>query len=152
MVIKISSTVFGEGETIPTRYSCNGMNLSPPLNWENIPEDTVSIALILEDPDAPGGLFTHWIIFNLPADIMGLPEHVMGRELMDDGSKHGMNDFGLVGYSGPCPPRGTHHYFFKIYALDMKLDLPPLIKRGEFLEAIKDHVLDKGQLMGVFTR
>lgn len=152
MVIKISSTVFTEGEAIPARYSCNGLNLSPPLNWEGIPDDSVSIALIMEDPDAPGGIFTHWIIFNLPAVTNNLPEQVKAIELMDNGAKHGLNDFGQVGYGGPCPPSGTHRYFFKIYALDIKLDLPPLIRRNEFLEAIEGHILDQGQLMGVFTR
>jgi len=152
MTIKITSPVFHEGEHIPKRFSCNDVNVSPPLDFVDIPEATESIALILEDPDAPGGLFTHWIIFNLPADTENLPEHVKGRELMDDGSKHGLNSFGLVGYGGPCPPRGTHRYFFKIYALDEKLDLPPLIRRDEILEAMEGHILDKGELMGVFTR
>lgn len=152
MTIKITSPAFKEGEPIPIRYSCNDVNVSPPLDFENIPEATESIALIMEDPDAPNGLFTHWIIFNLPAEMRGLPEFVMGRELMDDGSKHGLNSFGLVGYNGPCPPGGTHRYFFKIYALDEKLDLPPLIRRDEILEAIEGHILDQGELMGVFTR
>ncbi len=152
MTIKITSPTFNEGEHIPIRFSCNDVNVSPPLDFEDIPETTVSIALILEDPDAPGGLFTHWIIFNLPADTKNLPEHIMGRELMDDGSKHGLNSFGLVGYGGPCPPKGTHRYFFKIYALDEKLDLPPLIRRDEILDAMEGHILDKGELMGVFTR
>ena len=151
MTIKITSPAFKEGEPIPKRYTCNDVNVSPPLNFEDIPEDTSSLALILEDPDA-SQLFTHWIIFNLPAESTGLPEFVMGRELMDDGSKHGLNSFGLVGYGGPCPPRGTHRYYFKIYALDEKLDLPPLIRRDEFLEAIEGHILDQGELMGTFTR
>ena len=152
MTIKITSPAFKEGEPIPIRYSCNDVNVSPPLNFEELPEDTSSLALILEDPDASGGIFTHWIIFNLPADTKMLKEFMMGRELMDDGSKHGLNSFGLVGYSGPCPPGGTHRYFFKIYALDEKLDLPPLIRRDEFLEAIEGHILDQGELMGTFTR
>jgi hypothetical protein len=152
MTIKITSPAFKEGEPIPIRYSCNDVNVSPPLNFEELPEDTSSLALILEDPDASGGIFTHWIIFNLPAETKMLKEFMMGRELMDDGSKHGLNSFGLVGYSGPCPPGGTHRYFFKIYALDEKLDLPPLIRRDEFLEAIEGHILDQGELMGTFTR
>ncbi|HTX60900.1 MAG TPA: YbhB/YbcL family Raf kinase inhibitor-like protein [Methanobacterium sp.] len=152
MTIKITSPVFNEGEPIPARYSCNNVNVSPPLEFKDIPENTVSIAVILEDPDAPGGLFTHWIIFNLPADTNGLSEHIMPRELMDDGSKHGMNSFGLVGYGGPCPPSGTHRYFFRVYALDVKLDLPPLVEREELLRAFEGHILDQGELMGVFTR
>lgn len=152
MTIKITSPVFKEGEEIPIRYSCNGVNVSPSLDWEGIPEGTKSIALIFDDPDAPGGTFVHWVIFNLPADTKGLPEHVMGRELMDDGSKHGLNTYGLVGYNGPCPPKGTHRYFFKLYALDVKLDLPPLVQKDELLEAMEEHILDQGELMGVFTR
>lgn len=151
-MIKITSTVFNEGEPIPARHSCDDMDISPPLNWNDLPEDTESIALILEDPDAPGGLFTHWILFNLPGDTKNLSEHVKGEELMDNGGKQGLNDFGRVGYGGPCPPRGTHRYYFKIYALDIKLDLPPFIKRDELLDALKGHVLDMGQLMGVYTR
>jgi Raf kinase inhibitor-like YbhB/YbcL family protein len=152
MTIKITSPAFNEGESIPDRYSCNDVNVSPPLNFENIPDAARSIALILEDPDAPGGMFTHWIIFNLPAETRGLSEFVMGRELMDDGSKHGLNSFGLVGYNGPCPSVGTHRYFFRIYALDLKLDLPPLVQRDEILNAMEGHILDQGELMGVFTR
>lgn len=152
MVIKITSTVFNEGEDIPDMYSCNGVNISPPLNWDVIPEDTESIAIICEDPDASGDPWTHWIIFNLPADTRNLPEHVMGREELENGAMQGLNDFGSVGYGGPCPPSGTHRYLFKIYALDRKLDLPPLIGRGEFLKAIEGHVIDQGELMGVFTR
>jgi Raf kinase inhibitor-like YbhB/YbcL family protein len=152
MPIKITSPVFNEGEPIPIRYSCNDVNVSPPLELKYVPNDTKSIAIVLEDPDAPGGLFTHWIIFNLPPETNILPEHIMPRELMDDGSKHGMNSFGLVGYGGPCPPRGTHHFFFKVYALDIKLDLPPLVQRDELLQAMDGHILDQGELMGLFTR
>lgn len=152
MTIKITSPVFREGEQIPVRYSCNDVNISPPLDWEGVPEGTQSIALIFDDPDAPSGTFVHWVIFNLPADTRSLPEHVKGRELMDDGSKQGLNSYGLVGYNGPCPPKGTHRYFFKIYALDRKLDLPPLVKKDELLSAMEAHILDQGELMGVFTR
>ncbi|MCE5215084.1 MAG: YbhB/YbcL family Raf kinase inhibitor-like protein [Methanobacterium sp.] len=152
MVIKITSTVFDEGGVIPNIYSCNGINISPPLNWNDLPEDTESIALICEDPDAPGGIWTHWIIFNLPADTRNLPEHIMGREELDNGARHGLNDFGSVGYGGPCPPSGTHRYYFKIYALDIKLDLTSLIGRSDFLKGIQGHILDEGQIMGVFTR
>lgn len=152
MVIRISSTVFDEGEPIPTRYTCNGVDISPPLEWDVLPENTESIVLICEDPDAPGGLWTHWVIFNLPGDTMNLPEHVVGREMLDNGAVQGLNDFGRVGYNGPCPPGGTHRYFYKIYALDNKLDLPSLIKRDELLEAMEGHILDQGWLMGVYTR
>jgi len=152
MTIRVTSAVFEEGEPIPTRYTCSGVDISPPLEWNNLPENTESLAIIVEDPDAPGGLWTHWIIYNLPGDAMSLPEHVMGREKLDNGAEQGLNDFGRVGYGGPCPPNGTHRYFYKIYALDMKLEMPPLIKRDQLLGALKGHILDEGQLMGVYTR
>ena len=109
MVIKIKSTVFDEGEPIPTKYTCSGVDISPPLEWTSLPEDTVSIGIICEDPDAPGGTWSHWVIFNLPAETMSLSEHIMSREIMDNGSIQGLNDFGKIGYAGPCPPSGTHH-------------------------------------------
>lgn len=152
MVIKVKSAVFDEGEPIPTRYTCSGVDVSPPLNWGPLPENTVSIAIICEDPDAPGGLWTHWVIFNLPADVENLTEHVMGRENLDNGAIQGLNDFGRVGYGGPCPPSGTHRYFYKVYALDVKLDLPARSTRKELLEAMDGHILDQGQIMGYYTR
>ncbi len=152
MVIKIESTVFDEGEPIPTKYTCSGVDISPPLEWNYIPENTVSIAIICEDPDAPRGIWSHWVIFNLPADTMNLPEHVMGREILDNGAVQGLNDFGKVGYGGPCPPSGKHRYYYKIYALNVKLDLSPQTTRKSFLEAINGHILDQGQIMGTYTR
>jgi len=152
MVIKVKSPVFDEGEPIPTRYTCSGVDVSPPLSWTLLPENTVSIAIICEDPDAPGGLWTHWVIFNLPGDTAGLEEHIMGREILDNGAVQGMNDFGRVGYGGPCPPGGTHRYFYKVYALDMELDLTPRSSRAELLEAMEGHILDQGQIMGYYTR
>ncbi|MGO9386869.1 MAG: YbhB/YbcL family Raf kinase inhibitor-like protein [Methanobacterium sp.] len=152
MVIKIKSKVFEDGEPIPTKYTCSGVDVSPPLEWTSIPEDTESIGIICEDPDAPGGTWSHWIIFNLPADTMSLSEHIMSREIMDNGAIQGLNDFGKVGYAGPCPPKGTHHYYYKIYALDVKLDLPPRTSRKTFLETINGHIIDQGQIMGTYTR
>lgn len=152
MVIKMKSAVFDEGEPIPTRYTCDGVDISPPLEWDVLPENTESIALICEDPDAPGGLWTHWIIFNLPPGTRNLKEHVMEREVLDNGAMQGLNDFGRIGYGGPCPPGGTHRYYYKMYAMDIKLDLPPQTRRNELLEAIDGHILDQGQIMGVYTR
>lgn len=152
MALKIESTVFEEGKPIPRRYTCDGVNVSPPLQWGPLSENTESIALICEDPDAPGGLWTHWVIFNLPPDTGSLPERVMEREILENGAVQGINDFGNVGYRGPCPPGGTHRYYFKIYALDVKIDLTALITRKELLKAMEGHIIDQGQTMGVYSR
>lgn len=152
MTIKVTSTAFNEGNPIPKRYSCDDVNIS--LNWNLRVSLNLQRALLLyvKTPDAPSGIWTHWVIFNLPKDCRSLPEWVMEREVLEDGSKQGLNDFGTVGYRGPCPPGGTHRYYFMVYALDTELDLPPKISRQQLLNAIKGHVLDEGQLMGVYTR
>ncbi len=152
MAIKIESSVFEEGKPIPQRYTCEGVNVSPPLQWTPLSENTESIAIICEDPDAPGGLWVHWVIFNLPPDTGSLPERVMEREILENGAVQGINDFGNVGYRGPCPPGGTHRYYFKIYALDIEIDLPALITRKELLNAMNGHIIDQGQTMGVYSR
>ena len=152
MVIKVKSTVFEEGKPIPKRYTCDDMDLSPPLKMNDVPESTKSLAVICEDPDAPSGIWTHWVIFNILPENNALPEGLVRNELFEDGSKQGLNDSGTVGYSGPCPPGGTHRYYFKVYALDTKLDLPPRISKQELLNAMKGHVLDEGQLMGIYSR
>ena len=152
MVIKIESKEFNEGNPIPKRYTCDDVNISPPLTWSSIPEEAKSIAIICEDPDAPGGTWSHWVIFNLPGDISGLDEFVMGREILDNGAVQGVNDFGTIGYGGPCPPSGTHRYYFKIYALDRKIEITSRINRSELLENMGGHIIDQGQLMGIYTR
>lgn len=155
MVMKISSPVFSDGEPIPPRYSCEGSDISPPLDWDlsqlSIP-DNGSIVLICDDPDAPGGTWIHWVIFNLPPETSSLPEMVMPREELENGALQGANSWGNIGYGGPCPPSGTHHYYYKIYALDAKLNLPPGTTKEELLNAMDGHVLDEGQLMGIYTR
>lgn len=155
MVMKISSPVFSDGEPIPPRYSCEGSDISPPLDWDlsqlSIP-DNGSIVLICDDPDAPGGTWIHWVIFNLPPETSSLPEMVMPREELENGALQGANSWGNIGYGGPCPPSGTHHYYYKIYALDAKLNLPPGTTKEELLNAMDGHVLDEGQLMGTYTR
>ena len=152
MTIEIKSTAFKEGEPIPNRYTCTDVNVSPKLQWENIPDAAESIAVICEDPDAHSGTWSHWVLFNLPHDCRELPEWVMEREELENGARQGMNDFGTVGYRGPCPPGGTHRYYFKVYALDTRINLPSLIKRQELLDAMEGHILDEGQLMGVYSR
>lgn len=152
MVISLKSPAFKEGESIPSRHTCEGYNISPPLEWNNLPDDTMSMAIICEDPDAPSGLWTHWIIFNLPKDTSGLKEKIMPREEVDDMIKQGLNSWGTVGYRGPCPPQGTHRYFFRIYALDKILDLPSSCTRDDLLKKMENHILDQGVLMGTYTR
>jgi len=151
MAIKLTSEAFDEGETIPDRYGCRGVNVSPPLEWEHF-LGTVKYAIICEDPDASSGAWTHWIIFNIPNDTTSLSEWIMEREEIDDGTKQGFNDFGTIGYRGPCPPGGTHRYYFKVYALDTVIQLPAKINKEDLLRAIEGHILDEGHLMGRYTR
>lgn len=152
MVIKIKSSAFEEGEIIPKKYSCEGVNVSPPLQWSSLPAEVESFVLICEDPDAPSGLWTHWIIFNLPAEITALPEFIMEREVLENGAQQGLNDFGTIGYRGPCPPGGTHRYYYRIYALDIMLQLNSRINRQNLLEAMIGHIIDQGHIMGIYTR
>ncbi|HHT18307.1 MAG: YbhB/YbcL family Raf kinase inhibitor-like protein [Euryarchaeota archaeon] len=155
MVLKISSPVFSDGEPIPPKYTCEGSNISPPLDWDTSKlsiSDNGSIALICDDPDAPGGTWIHWVIFNLPPEISSLPEMVMPREELENGALQGSNSWGNIGYSGPCPPSGTHRYYFKVYALDVKLNLSSGVTKEEVLRAMEGHILDEGQLMGTYTR
>ncbi|MDO5835249.1 MAG: YbhB/YbcL family Raf kinase inhibitor-like protein [Methanobacterium sp.] len=155
MTVKVTSIAFNEGEPIPPRYSCEDVNISPPLNWDgshlSIPSGG-SIAIICEDPDSSGGTWIHWVIFNLPPETRSLPEMVMPREKLENGALQGVNSWGNIGFSGPCPPSGTHHYYFKIYLLDTKLDLPSGTSKEEVLKAMKGHIIDEGQLMGTYTR
>ena len=155
MTIQLKSPAFKEGEPIPPRYSCEDVDISPPLNWDEspvkIPNDG-SLAIILDDPDAPGGTWVHWVIFNLPPQTDSLPEMIMQREELENGALQGTNSWGTIGYRGPCPSRGTHRYFFKIYALDTKRDLPAGITKQELLKVMEGHLVDEGQLKGTYTR
>ncbi|HEX7467404.1 MAG TPA: YbhB/YbcL family Raf kinase inhibitor-like protein [Methanobacterium sp.] len=151
MAIKLTSEVFNEGETIPDRYACRGVNVSPPLEWEHV-EGTIKYTIICEDPDASSVAWTHWIIFNIPNDTTNLSEWIMEREEINDGTKQGFNDFGTIGYRGPCPPGGTHKYNFKVYALDTVIQLPAKITKEDLLKAMEGHILDEGHLMGRYTR
>ena len=152
MKIEIASTAFEEGGTIPKQYTCDGINISPPLAWTSVPEGTKSLALICDDPDAPVGTWVHWVIFNLPADVKKLSENVPPKKTLANGGKQGINDFGQIGYGGPCPPMGTHRYYFKLYALDTELGLDDGIKKGQLLKAMKGHILAEGQLMGKYGK
>ncbi len=152
MEIKISSDAFEQGGMIPRKYTCDDVDVSPPLEWDSVPEGTMSLALICEDPDAPAGTWTHWVIFNLPADTRELPEGIPTQMMLKNGAKQGLNDFGRIGYGGPCPPGGTHRYYFKLYALNAKIDLEAGATKDQLLGAMEGHVLAEGQLMGRYKR
>ena len=152
MVVQITSTAFAEGEMIPKQYTCDGADISPPLSWTGVPASAKSLALISDDPDAPMGTWVHWVLYNIPPDTAGLPEKVPPDDTVLGGARHGKTDFGRLGYGGPCPPGGTHRYFFKLYALDTVLDLPVGATKDELLKAMKGHVLAEGELMGKYTR
>ncbi len=150
--IQLTSTAFQEGAQIPVKYGCKGADISPPLKWSNLPPGTKSLALILDDPDAPMGVWVHWVIYNIPPESTGLPEHVANRDSLSDGALQGRNDFRNIGYGGPCPPSGTHRYYFKLYALDTVLQLKAGGSKADLLKAMKDHIVGEGQLMGRYSR
>ncbi len=150
----LSSDAFLNGDLIPIRHTCEGRDLSPPLTWGDPPGGTQSFALVCEDPDAPRGIWVHWVLYNLPAQVRGLPQGVEPDPELADGSRQGRNDFGRLGYGGPCPPpgRGPHRYYFRLYALDTLLTLPPGATRADLLAAMDGHVLATAELMGRFER
>ncbi len=152
MALFISSSAFQEGESIPAKYTCDGQDISPPLKWGEPPAGAGSFALIVDDPDAPGGVFTHWVLFNLPPDTSELPEAAPASPQLTGGALQGVNDFGRVGYGGPCPPSGTHRYQFTLYALDKSLDLEAGASKQQVLEAMQGHVVARGQLTGMYQR
>jgi len=152
MALTITSAAFTEGGTIPAKYTCDGPDISPPLAWNGVPKEARSLALICDDPDAPAGTWVHWVIFNIPPDSTGLPEKVPPDSILPNGARQGISDFRKFGYGGPCPPGGTHRYFFKVYALDIMLDLSGKVKKADVEAAMKGHVLAEGQLMGKYKR
>lgn len=152
MEINIKSAAFVPGGKIPWKYTCDGMDISPPLTWTSSPEGTKAFALICDDPDAPMGTWVHWVLFNLPANNTELHENVPPERELEGGAKQGMNDFRKIGYGGPCPPGGTHRYFFKLYALDVEINLEAGATKEELLKAMEGHILAEGQLMGRYER
>ncbi len=152
---RLSSPAFGDGEAIPARYTCDGADVSPPLEWRGAPEATKSYALIMYDPDAPRGTFIHWVLYDIPASRSGLPEGVPSRARVAGIGVHGVNDFRRIGYGGPCPPRwhGEHRYFFALHALSVEsLGLPPGVTADRVLAAMKGRVLGHALLMGRYRR
>ena len=152
MEIKIHSSAFKAGEFIPKKYTCDGADVSPPLAWDEVPAGTKSLALISDDPDAPVGTWVHWVIYDLPATTHALPENIPPQKILETGAKQGTNDFRKIGYGGPCPPGGTHRYYFKLYALDHVVALEPGATKAQLLQAMEEHILGQGQLMGKYKR
>jgi hypothetical protein len=146
------SPEFLTGTSIPGKYTCDGEDMSPPLTWDDPPANARSFALIVRDRDAPGGVFTHWVLYNLPADKRELPAGLPKQESLPEGIAQGRNDFDKVGFGGPCPPKGTHRYFFKLYALDTSLDVAPGAKEEDVLNAMQDHTLTSAELMGLYGK
>ena len=147
MALRVSSSAFADGADIPMKYTCDGQNVAPPLELSGIPNESKSIAVICEDPDAPSGTFTHWILYDVPASAHTIPERApIG--------KAGVNDFGKTGFGGPCPPKkdSAHHYHFHVYALDTASLGPPGLSKRDALQAMHGHILDEGELTGIYKR
>jgi Raf kinase inhibitor-like YbhB/YbcL family protein len=145
--MKLSSPVFKSGETIPDMYTCHGKDINPPLQFGAVPKGVVTLALVLDDPDSPGGTFSHWVVWNLPPSLKDIP----ANWTVPVGAVVGTNDFDRLGYGGPCPNSGTHHYHFTGYALDRAIELPSGSSRSQFLSAIGGHVLARGELVGLVS-
>lgn len=154
MAFNISTTAFEYGARIPVVHTCDGDDVSPPLTWEGEPKDTVTFALIVEDPDAPNGTFTHWIVYNIPSDVHHFDKvEKIRQKSLDNGGVHARNDFGKNGYGGPCPPKGEEHrYFFRIFALRKKLPPESITDGPGFHKAIKDLIVDQAEYMGRYSR
>jgi len=164
--IQLSSAAFADGGTIPKEYTCDGSDGSPPLAWSGVPQSARTLTLICDDPDAPGGTWSHWVLFDLPAHVKALKEAVPPSETVPDASiersqassadspqpRQGKNDFGKIGYGGPCPPSGTHRYIFRLYALDTRLGFGSTASRADVLGAIKGHILAEGRLSAKYQR
>lgn len=150
MAFELNAAGF-KGGIIPRKFTCDGADVSPALTWTSPPSGTESLALIMDDPDAPGATWVHWVLYDLPADTSGLPEGVPKDQSLSNGARQGRNDFGKIGYNGPCPPKGKpHRYFFKLYALDSRMNLGPGASKGELERAIRGHILAECKLAGKF--
>ncbi|HEY4681861.1 MAG TPA: YbhB/YbcL family Raf kinase inhibitor-like protein [Candidatus Acidoferrales bacterium] len=153
MALKLTSTAFQPGATIPEKFTCDGPDVSPALAWADPPAGTHSFALIMDDPDAPVGTWVHWVLYDLPANTRELAEGVPKQEELPSRARQGRNDFRKIGYGGPCPPSGpAHRYFFKLYALDSKTNLKPGATKAELEKAMKGHILAQAELMGRYQR
>ena len=151
--MELKSSAFKNNGMIPRLYTCDGKNISPPLEWTEVPAGTQSVAIIVDDPDAPKATWVHWIVYNLSPKSNSLPQSVPVMPALETGKAfQGKNDFGNLGYGGPCPGSGTHRYYFKIYAVDQMLDLQGDVNKKKLTEAMKGHILAEGQLVGIYKR
>lgn len=153
VALRVTTTAFQPGGAIPKKFTCDGPDVSPPLAWPDLPAGTQSIALIMQDPDAPMGNWVHWVLYDLPASARELPENVAKQEQLLNGARQGRNDFRKIGYGGPCPPAGpAHRYFIEVFALDAKTNLQPGATKAELEKAMQGHILAQGELMGRYQR
>jgi len=150
--MELKSLAFEAGGMIPKPYTCDGQDASPPLSWSDVPNGAKSLALIADDPDAPMGTWVHWVAWNIPATARVLEANVPKRDSLPNGMKQGTSDFRSVGYGGPCPPSGTHRYFFKLYALDSPFTLPPSTTKKDLEKVMQGHIFQQAELMGKYTR
>jgi Raf kinase inhibitor-like YbhB/YbcL family protein len=149
-MVKVASTAFSAGSLIPEKFTCNGEDVSPHLSWSALPAETKSVALVVTDPDAPFRTFVHWVVYNLPPNTAGLPEGMPPKPELDDGARQGSNDFGHIGYEGPCPPPGRiHHYHFEVFALSSKIDLRAGADGRQLLQAMAGRIVASGDLIGI---
>jgi Raf kinase inhibitor-like YbhB/YbcL family protein len=149
---ELKSTAFAAGSAIPSLFTCEGKDISPPLAWSGVPNGTKSYVLICDDPDAPIGTWVHWVYYNIPPLITSLPAAFTKLERPASGGIHGKSSFGSFGYGGPCPPWGTHRYYFRIYALDMELNLETGAKKEGVIKAMRGHILGTAELMGTYKK
>lgn len=150
--IAVVSPAFKHMQPIPSDYTCDGADISPPLSWRNVPAAAKSVAIIVDDPDAPSGTWVHWVVYDLRPGRDSLERDIPKKDTIAGNGTQGTNDFKRIGYNGPCPPGGTHRYFFKVYALDTVLNLPAGKTKQEVEKAMKGHILAKGELVGTYTK
>lgn len=154
MSFELTSDAFMNGQSIPAKYACTGKNISPALTWNEPPAGTQSFALIMDDPDAPGGVWVHWVLFNIPAEARSLQEDLptTGKNVDPSAIYVGKNSWSAIGYGGPCPPSGTHRYYFKLYALGTTISLLPGATKEQLLKEMEGHILAQAELMGTFSK
>ncbi len=150
--LQLKSFAFEPNGLIPVQYTCDGDNISPPLTWDKVPDGTQSLALIVDDPDAPGRAFVHWVVYNIPANVTELTESLPSQAKLDGGILQGTNGFREIGYGGPCPHSGTHSYVFTLYALNTKLELTPEAQKSELINSIDGHILEQAELIGRYAQ